>query len=61
MVEAAGVEPASENPLPKATTCVALLEASPLTCEKSEKPSAASPGSSHRRAPRRRAATSLLK
>ena len=53
MVEAAGVEPASEGTSPKDSTCVSASLISRPSCESGEKPTATSLSKSHNRAPRR--------
>jgi hypothetical protein len=60
LVEAAGVEPASEGTSPEDSTCVSPLEFSPPTSKRGEKPSAASSGKSHDRGPQPPAIASLL-
>jgi hypothetical protein len=61
MVEAAGVEPASESTSPQDSTCVSPLEISPPALERGENPLTASPGLSHEHGPRRPILTSPLK
>jgi len=51
MVEAAGVEPASESTSPRDSTCVSALEASPGAWKSGQKPRRASPGEVSPRGP----------
>lgn len=60
MVEAAGVEPASEGASPQNSTCVSALEISQPGSKSDEKNLAASPGRSHPHTPRRHVGASPL-
>ena len=60
MVEAAGVEPASEIASSQESTCVSASLFSRPPCGSGEVPSGASPGKSHPRAPWRHARASLF-
>src|SRR3954470_9573295 len=51
VVEAAGVEPASEGTFPKDSTCVSAFLISHPSCRSGEKPPGARPGLSHDQAP----------
>lgn len=60
MVEAAGVEPASESTSSQDSTCVSPLEFSPAASKRGEKKRQASLGKSRSHAPRRHVTTSPL-
>ena len=61
VVEAAGVEPASEGTFPKDSTCVSASLISHPSCESGEKPPGARPGMSHDQAPSRHLIASPFK
>jgi len=61
MVEAAGVEPASESTYPWDSTCVSALEISPVASKSRRNCYWLAPKTSHRSASARHVTTSLLK